>query len=751
MEKFFLRSIKGGLYLALLSPVFFAQRFIYPFITPKIFFFQALAEIIFGLWLGLIIFYPAYRPKLTRLTLVLIVFLGVITFSSLLGIDPQRSFWSTQDRGLGLVALFHFGALFLMLANLKHHINWRRYFTATFYVSLFVSLFAIVQVYTPTFFLESSTGRPGSFLGNPAFLASYLLFHIFLGLWLAFDFYRERKKKYDWRALLLILGVGVEIFVLFLSKTRGAILSFGLGILVTLVYLAFTRKTGGPGEEKWLKRGALALVVLILATGFTFWFTRQDSFWQEVPILNRFTDISFTSTDAQPRVIAWRIAWQSFKERPVLGFGLENFKYPFDQHYNPQLLKYGFTETYFDKPHNVFFEYLVVGGILGLLAYLALLGVFVYSLFRFPRLRLFLPLGLGLFLAYVGQNFFIFDTFGSFLMFFVVLAFIDSLDPKRDVTSQEETKELTFSLWPKVTGVILLVGAAALLVFFLNIRTLYANNRQYWGANYFLNRMSVPALDAYVQALTTPNPYVNDTRRSFISTLVQIYAQGIQIPDIEKVAKKSMSELALAIKSHPRDFFLRYTFADIGSVFYVFEPKYLDLAEDQIQLAMKLSPKRQSVYYVAAKLKLIRGASKEALELMRQAVQLDEEVGDPHFYYAMTAFGAGDTSLGFKEIELAKKLGREPRTNEELRVLANFYGEAGGYDESIRLYKEALRFNPDDIESELKLGLVYYRSKNWDLAKETLRVVAGKVDLKQSPFYEELKLIYDRLELSIGD
>lgn len=750
MEKFLIRAIKVGLYGILLTPVFFARSFIYPFLTPKVFVFQALVELIFGLWLGLIIFYPAYRPKFTKLTWGVLIFLLVFAISAVFGVDPQRSVWSTQDRALGLVSLFHFGILFLILANLKDKLNWRRFFIFGFFVSVVVAVFAIVEIYFPRFFLEYSSGRPGSFLGNPAFLASYLIFHIFIGFWLAAETYKNRGGFGNLLSWSLVGGTLLEIFIVFITGTRGALLGLALGVLVFLFYLAFTRR--GEAYFGFSPRGlritSAIFLSLILLFGAGFWFSRDSSWWQKIPVVGRFTNLSFNSPDAQTRLIAWQIAWASFKERPFLGFGFENFKYPFDKHYEPKLLRYGFGETYFDKPHNVFFEYLAVGGVLGLLAYLFLILVWLRGLLSFTKLKRFAPFGLGLVAAYLGQNFFVFDTFGSYLPLFIVLAFVDACDVKREIVG----KASKILVWPE-TGKKLLVGglvlAAAVPVYFWNVKTLYANNRQYWGLNYFFNRMPSEGLEAYAKALNTRNPYQDAARRDFASTLKQAFELGMEIPGVEQVSGQVMAGLAEAINNHPNDFFLRYTFADLGATFYVFNPKYLEMADDQIIQSLKLSPRRQSIYHIGAKLKIIEGKKEEAIKMMKEAVDLDPEVGDPHFFYGLIALQAKQYDLGFSEIKRAEHLGRKATSPDEMRVLANFYGDFGKYNEAISLYQEALKRDSRDVESRLKLGLVYYMKGDKDLAGPLLLQVSKMVDITKSPYFGELRPIYNDLGIRI--
>jgi O-antigen ligase len=750
--------VHWGLYLAVLSPLFFGKYFMFPFVVPKIYVFQALVEIMFAAWLALAIFDRRYRPRLTPVTCLLGLFLFGLTLSSLLGLDLERSFWSTQARGLGLVALYHFAAFFLMLVSAARTglLDWRKYLAFGFGVSVVTALGALLQVAAPGIFpvdraIESAV-RPGSFFGNPSFLAAYLLFHVFLGLWLAGDKWRSGAKVWSW---LILAGVAFNLWAVFLTQTRGALLGLAAGFLVLLVYLAARPETAepfGPARDQ-VRRYSRILLGAGAAFVLVFALTRGADIWHKIPGLRRVADLTLESPDIQPRILTLGISREAFLERPFLGFGFENFKYAFDKRYDPRLLRYGFVETYFDKPHNVLVEMAVVGGLLGLGLYFTLLAVLAWRLARSKGPEGFLPFGLAALAGYTVQNLFLFDTFGSYLMFFLLLAVADAHDPKKGTFPAPASPPIAPEMWKAAVAAIFLAGALY-SAYAVNWNVLQANNRQYWGVNWALNRRPDLAVESFIRALTTPplalaQPYKDEVRRDFAQTVTQIYEQGVEIDQPFILAARVLQDVNTAIENRPNEYFLRTVFADIAAVFYVFNEKYLDAAEAHLAEALKSSPRRQQIYYSLARVKLVRGLPGEAMDLMRQAVVLDPESGDPHFYYGLTALQAGQRELGFAEIELAEDLGRVPKNGGEARILANYLGDDGQYDRAIELYLLALQANPEDLESRIKLGLVYYYSNRLLEARRELGAVARAVDLTQSPYYSELKEIYDQLGIAL--
>lgn len=107
------------------------------------------------------------------------------------------------------------------------------------------------------------------------------------------------------------------------------------------------------------------------------------------------------------------MAWQGVRERPVLGWGLDNFHYVFAEKYDPAMYA---QEQWFDRSHNVFMDWLVSAGVLGLIAYLSLFAIAIYMLWRIsPESMTFSSKAviIGGLVAYLGHNIFVFDNLSS--------------------------------------------------------------------------------------------------------------------------------------------------------------------------------------------------------------------------------------------------------------------------------------------------------------------------------------------------
>jgi len=69
---------------------------------------------------------------------------------------------------------------------------------------------------------------------------------------------------------------------------------------------------------------------------------------------------------------------------------------------------------------------------------------------------------------------------------------------------------------------------------------------------------------------------------------------------------------------------------------------FFEKAEESYARAVELSPKRQEFHYMYAMHFVAQGKSEEAIDILRQALSLDEQVPDSHFYLGATLLSLGE-------------------------------------------------------------------------------------------------------------
>src|SRR3990167_5263398 len=123
--------------------------------------------------------------------------------------------------------------------------KWRAWFLTSLAVSLIVLGYAFLQAVGLSEIHQGSLRTDASF-GNSIYLAIYLLFNTFISRWLAFT---EERTWLKWALFALI---PVNIIFIFLTQTRGTILSL-LGSLVLVALLAVF--SGGSGAARRVAAG----------------------------------------------------------------------------------------------------------------------------------------------------------------------------------------------------------------------------------------------------------------------------------------------------------------------------------------------------------------------------------------------------------------------------------------------------------------------------------------------------------------
>lgn len=721
-----------------LVPIIFFRYSMFPFGIPKIFLFQILAELMAAFWIGLVLLDKRYLPRRSPIFWSVAAFAAVLLLSGILGADHIRSFWSTIDRTIGIVGILHFMLFAVMLVGLGRELPWKKIWMVSFAVSSVVAISVFLSKWGLfEFFLNQNTARPGGLYGNALFVGQYLLFHAFVGAWLWRD---ARGALSRW---FLGMGIALGLIAILITQTIGIILATAFGIAVLGAYFALRH----PGNARRIAAGVL---IAGAALSFGMLLSRQATFWQKVPGVSRIVSISLGQSDVRDRLLAWQTAWSGFKEKPLLGWGWENAYIPFNKHYDPKLLVTTIQGTFFDKPHNVYMEHLVTGGMLGLLSYLGLFAAMFWALRKsLKEGKSFAPFFGAALAAYLLQNAIAFDTIATYPMIALFIGFIAS--EAYPQSAAEENRSVPAWRIYAAPALLLLV---LLPVWFLNVATMRMANKYYWGINYFLNGLMELSDFSWHKALQPKTPYIDYVRKDYASVMQQGFQQSLDIPGLDDKQKEAALLLEEVVANHPDDYFFRVATADYYITLAPFsKTEYLERAKEHLARAKELSPNRQQTYYVLARLQLSEGKKEEALQSFREAIALNPDAGETHFSYGMLLYGLGNPAEGRKEIARAAELGRNAGNIDEAVRLASFKADMDhDYLGAITNLKLALTFLGNVIEGSgreldirFKLGVAYYLAGDSAHAKEELQFVADRTDLTRAGNWTSLKPALDEL------
>lgn len=332
---------------------------------------------------------------------LLIGFLGLIILSTIFSLDPYFSFWGSPLRGDGSLN-YIFYILFAILTFLViKKTDWDKIWKFNIIIGALVSIIALFQrfgMFSKTFITYD--GRPPATMGGPIFLALYLILLVYITL----SFYLKTKKK---RYLLSFL---LFVYVLLLTGSRAAY----FGLLIGFIYFILAY----PLKNKLTKIVKISFVSLAILGALGIYYLNTNT-----ELLNAVSSrLSIKLAVEDPRFSAWAVSMEAIKDRPLLGYGPENFSIAFDKYYNPSL-PYISKEwgSWYDQAHSFIFAIAINSGIPALLVYLTLIGVLFWKLQKNKNI-----IGHGIqatFIAYLGANFFSFDVFSTYILFFLIVAY----------------------------------------------------------------------------------------------------------------------------------------------------------------------------------------------------------------------------------------------------------------------------------------------------------------------------------------
>ncbi len=684
---------------------FFSSMF-FPFITGKAFIFRIFVEIAFAGWLVLAFSDKDARPKISPVTVGLTIFTFVVLILDLTGVNPIRSLWSNFERMEGWVTIIHMWAYFIVFTSVvKTREHWHRFFNVSFVAAFFVALWGIMQL-TGHAAIHQSADRLDASIGNSEYLAVYMLMNAFLALYMSVVSWGKRKST----AWIYLALAALYSFIVFGTQTRGAVLALGAGLLAGLIIFVFgkenknaiestsTETTSSQIRTSRERIVATSLLVLIVIIVGGFYLARNTHFVQSHPTFQRIASISINN----PRIqYIWPEAWQGFKEKPILGWGQENFNYVFNKYYNPGA--WG-QEQWFDRAHNVFIDWAINGGIIGFASYVALFILAVISIWKSSFNLKERAVLTALLLAYAVHNMFVFDNLVSYIMFFLVLGFLSSEWHSRRVVAEgapglfSKTEAYIRSIDVEVDIVNWIIVPVVVVVFFaafyfVSWRPINENlslidamiNCQYAGQT----GAPVGDVNLFTKALSGPYIGLQETREQlFTCTENIINAKGVT--DNTKLAyyevlSKSFADQEAATPSDLRG----YIFA--GSF-------YNGLSQWQIALpylrkAYEISPVKQSVLFALAQ-NYISGATSPASTTDGVALLATAYNEAPDYPQAQVAYAEG--------LYLT-----------------------GQYQDAAKIYKVVVATNPTDYQSMASLAAAYTYLHEPELAISELQLVAS--------------------------
>jgi hypothetical protein len=296
-----------------------------------------------------------------RAGILWLAFLVIVALTAAFGVDPLYAWIGTPERHFGALTWLLCALAFLVGGNLDARSE-RAVLTACAVVAVVLGVWSAAELlgWEPVA-LAGTAGRPVGPLGSSAYLgaAAVLLAPI---------------------AALRAPALGaIALIALAASGARAAL----AGAIVALIVLAVVRRP--PGRAVAIGAFGVVAVAALMGSRTTGVVTDQNG-------------------GARGRMDEWRVAVRAVRAHP-LGVGPEGYRIVFGDHVDARYERVHGHDVLPDRAHSALLDITITTGILGLLAYGALLasvGVFVVRAIRGGDL-----IAVGL-VAYAAQSLFLF-------------------------------------------------------------------------------------------------------------------------------------------------------------------------------------------------------------------------------------------------------------------------------------------------------------------------------------------------------
>lgn len=708
-----LRSvILTGLFAIPFVPLIVSKSLLFPFISGKAFVFRTIVEIIFALWLVLILKAPEYRPKFSWISVSILAFVFFIGLADVFAVNSSKAFWSNFERMEGFLGILHMAMFYFVTSSvLKSKEIWNKFWATSVFASLIMAIYSFFQLAGKLVINQGGVRVDGTF-GNATYLAIYMVFHIFLASYLFLNS-KSKTSKYILGFVALL-----DLVILYYTATRGAILGLIGGVLVSFIILLFKSEKGDKIRK--VAGGSIVVLALMLVL---FVAMKDNPIVKTNPVLGRFATLSLAEIKTQGRYYVWPIAWKGFLEKPILGWGQEGFNFVFNKYYNPEMYN---QEPWFDRTHDIVLDWLVAGGLLGLLSYLSIFFALVFTVLKHSNFswkeRSIL---LGLISAYFFHNIFVFDQIGSYILFFSVLAFVHTESAS---ITPEWAKKISSKFNFLASDGMMPVSSSAVVV-------LLASGLYFWQyLPWQQNKSIIKVLSATNQAQLLPiDDYKSPLKKNtlgFPEAIEHISGSAIQIIGSPQADQKLKEELFTSVNNA---FKKQLEIAPTDARYRIFYGLFLASVGDTLGAlreyseALKQSPNKQSIMFEMGNIYLTQNKRAEALEIFKKAYEAEPKYSEAKFMYGLVALSVGDEALSkslLKDFDKDKIL----YDDRYISVLASL----GRFGEIIDILKTRVSNEPTKTNFRLSLAAAYLQSGQRSMAVSTIKDV-----IKIDPSFKE--------------
>ncbi len=765
------------LVMVFLVPILFDRRLGIVFSGTKIAWLRAFVVIALGIWSCKILILKKHQFIRTLLDWPIVSFLLCVSVATLTSVHVYTSFVGFYGRYEGLSTWFIYGALFFITTNyVKSFEQIKRVIVMVIPAATIMAIYSILQRHSLDPYMWGGVitwQRVIGTIGQPNFMAAFMLMAFFLVLALFLFENEGESKQIDWQQqilpvsslilvpcmfLLMIYNLDADSVILWYSgffvmtfislifafkynDINSKITKVILGIVLLLVYIAllYTQSRGGymglfSGTvlfalligRKWLlnhyKKFAVLLALIVLVSGITM-------LQPEFSPLQRFTDEVNTKKDkvasqndtslelkgaAGSRTETWTSGFHILADNSLFGIGPEVLKMVFPR-YETDLFR--FKEAFHvkqDRNHNETMDVSVTKGLVAFFVYLWLIVTFFQSgikkVSKVGNNERFVVAGLlAAALSYLVQNQFSFGVVAITFLFWIIWALVMAIGSNEVGEPVGKPKTLSLGEIPWLSVAVVIVLCTA---------AIYVSFLSFYGDIWFksgktqldMRRVSQAAAD--LEKSLQIYPLEGGTISHLGITYLNSSPTGY---DKNEMLTKAIATLKYGTKIDPYNadnyFILAKTYFMLS---LANDPSALQQAILFANIALKIDPYYAEVYLLLGMITEKNGNFAEAAKLYEKAFFVNPTLVEPmkRMEGVYNQLGKPDEALRVLESVL-KKYGDSILV---LNEAGSIYLQKGKYDRALSLCDRMIGSKPNDPAGYLLRAEVFLQQKKIDLA-----------------------------------
>ncbi len=637
------KVISWGFYLLAITPLLIGMTMYFPFITLKTFYARTIIEIIFALSAYVYLTTREVRITRTWLFYAFSAWILVLILASLFGKDPYISFFSDYERSWGVLTQFHFYLLFLVASSVIEEAQWTRFFNFSIIAAVAVSVYGFGQRLGASWVTQPGIDRISSTLGNPTYVAIYLVFNVFFAVLLLTRSYNLKWKIY------YALTIAVNLLAFTFTAIRGASLGLFTACVVSLILYVFLSKS------KKAKQVSFAILIILIGTTGFLYANRNTKWIAGIPYVNRVINISLNGATAQTRFVGWRAGLLGFRDYPLLGVGPENYGVVFNKYFEAKFYNIAPTETFFDRAHNVTIDVLATTGSLGFLTYVGLYIALVSAIvgaYRKGTINKHLMIGgVAMTITYFIHSQFVFDDLISLLMFTVFASYY-----ARFVGRSGPRERPLITPQGGITAGAIIIAVGLLSIWVVNYRAYQAN-----VATGHLS--SVDSIDETIATFKLAESYgtfqEQDIRLAYADKIVQYASRGEDPKKLQGGLDLAITQLEEEMKHSKEDVYIGIKLLSLYNLRGIItnDVSYLHKADTFGEYMLTLSPQRLQLYYLTSETQVFLGNPDKAIEYLNKALSYNSEYKDTYWFLGRAYLEAGKTDEGYTALNTALERG----------------------------------------------------------------------------------------------